>query len=172
MLKSSLSLAVIAGTCASLLALTQLLTDERIDHNIHAHEMQLITELAGTIPPASSTWSADVWNLCNDTLLARAEVTGYGGPVALVIALAGGSQDLRLRGLRVIRHQETPGLADFIEQPEQGWLLGLRGRNRPQIGAIDTVAGATITSRAVQRAVLRAFSRAQDHTRPSAECKP
>jgi electron transport complex protein RnfG len=168
--KSSLSLAVIAGTCASLLALTQWLTNERIDNNTRAHELRLITQLAGTTPPASSGWSADVWDLCNNTVLTRVKVAGYGGEIALIIALRIGAPDPRVRGLRIVSHQETPGLADFLEQPDRGWIGELAGRNRPQADQFDGVAGATITSRAVQRGVSQAFSLVANPTPQVARC--
>lgn len=172
MLNSSLSLAVIAGTCASLLALTQLLTDERIEHNIRARDARLITELAGTTAPASSTWSGDVWNLCNDTVLARTKVAGYGGRISLLIAMTVEPKKHSLRGLRVVSHSETPGLADFLQQADRGWLSELSGRNHAQIRAADGVTGATITSKAVLTGVLKAFAYTQDRGAIPGDCSP
>jgi electron transport complex protein RnfG len=172
MLKSSLSLAIIAGVCASLLALTQSLTDERIEQNTRQRELRLITELTGTTPPTSGTWSGDVWDLGNQTVLARAEVTGYGGPVSLVIASTVVQSERRLTGIRITGHQETPGLADFLGHPERGWLARFSGANRTRIGEIDTVAGATITSRAVRRGVLKALSHTQGPVPLPAGCGP
>ena len=68
MLERVLPLAVITAGCAGLLALTQQLTEPRIERNLRDHELRLVTELAGTLPPTSTGWSGDVWNLCNNTL--------------------------------------------------------------------------------------------------------
>lgn len=170
MLKSSLSIAAIAGICAGLLALTQQLTGDRIENNIHERELRQITELTGTPPPASSTWTGEVWNMCNDTVLVRADAAGYGGTVSLLVAMKQESQQHRLHGLRVASHQETPGLADFLGQPDGGWLGELRGRNESGIGSVDTVTGATITSRAVLAGVRTAFSRAAAATPIPEDC--
>ena len=51
--------------------------------------------------------------------------------------------------LQVVRHQETPGISDFLRTPESGWLAGLQSRNHAELSRIDTVSGATITSSAL-----------------------
>ena len=53
----------------------------------------------------------------------------------------------RISGLRVLRHEETPGLGDFIEGD---WLQQFVHQPPEDV---DTVTGATITSRAVIRAL-------------------
>ena len=172
LLDRALSLTVIAAGCAGLLALTQQLTEPRIEGNLRDHELRLITELAGTRPPTSTTWSNHVWNLCNNTVLAREEVAGYGGAIALMVAVSTADPVLRLGGLRVIGHQETPGLADFIAQPETGWLADLKGRSLADIENIDAVAGATITSRALLIGVSGALARVHAHDFAAQECTP
>jgi Na+-translocating ferredoxin:NAD+ oxidoreductase RnfG subunit len=172
MLRSSLSLALIAGVCAGLLALTQALTGDRIELNIRERSARLITELAGSVPPASTSWTNDVWNLCNQSVLARTKVAGYGGSISLLIAATVDPQQHRLRGLRIVSHSETPGLADFLQQPDQGWLHELSGRNRAELGSTDTISGATITSKAVLKGVLEAFTHIQHHSAVPGECSP
>lgn len=172
MLDRALPLAVITAGCAGLLALTQQVTEPRIERNLRDHELRLVTELAGTLPPTSTTWSNDVWNLCNDTLLVREQAAGYGGPIALMVAVTIADTEHRLRGLRVISHQETPGLADFIAQPEFGWLADLKERSLAEIENVDAVAGATITSRAVAKALSGAGARVQAHGFAAQECAP
>jgi Na+-translocating ferredoxin:NAD+ oxidoreductase RnfG subunit len=157
MLKPSLSLLLIAGVCGSLLALTQSLTAPRIETNTRNYDLRMIKELTGTIPRGSGTWSGNLWNLCNGTQLVRTETTGYGGPMTLLIALASDHEQLKLRGIRITRHAETPGLADFLRQPDRGWLALIKGLNQFEFTEVDTVAGATITSKAIQRGVLSAF---------------
>ena len=172
MLWSSLSLALIAGVCAGLLALTQALTDDRIKLNIGERSARLMTELAGTVPPPSTTWTGDVWNLCNESVLARAKIAGYGGSISLLGAVTVEPDQRSVRGVRSVSHSETPGLADFLQRPDQGWLRELSGRNRAELGSTDTISGATITSKAVLKGVLEAFTHVQNHSAVPGECSP
>ena len=87
---------------------------------------------------------------------------GYGN-TAMVIAI-GVDRAGSLLGARVISHNETPGLGDKIELSKSDWILSFTGRslNDPQPdkwavkkdgGAFDQFTGATITPRAVVKAV-------------------
>lgn len=87
---------------------------------------------------------------------------GYGN-TAMVIALGVG-RDGTLLGARVISHNETPGLGDKIESGKSDWILRFAGRSlgdpppekwavKKDGGAFDQFTGATITPRAVVKAV-------------------
>ena len=87
---------------------------------------------------------------------------GYGN-TAMVIAV-GVDRAGTLLGTRVISHNETPGLGDKIELSKSDWILSFTGRslNDPQPdkwavkkdgGVFDQFTGATITPRAVVKAV-------------------
>ena len=86
---------------------------------------------------------------------------GYRGPLELLVAIAPGGQ---LLGVQVIRHNETPGLGDAFENRDAGWLEKFRGLslNKPPQqrwsvrrdgGDFDAFTGATITPRAIVKAV-------------------
>jgi electron transport complex protein RnfG len=86
---------------------------------------------------------------------------GYSGDIALVMGVAPGG---KLLGVRVVSHSETPGLGDKVELAKSDWILGFNGRslNDPQPGkwavkkdggVFDQFSGATITPRAVVKAV-------------------
>lgn len=88
---------------------------------------------------------------------------GYRGPLELLVAIAPGGQ---LIGVQVIRHNETPGLGDAFENRDAGWLDKFRGLSlskppqqrwtvRPDGGDFDAFTGATITPRAIVKAVRR-----------------
>lgn len=88
---------------------------------------------------------------------------GYAGPIRLLVAVA---NDGRVLGVRVTGHQETPGLGDDIEVERSDWITRFTGRAlgdppagewavRKDGGHFDQFAGATITPRAVVRAVKR-----------------
>lgn len=88
---------------------------------------------------------------------------GYRGPLELLVAIAPGGQ---LLGVQVIRHNETPGLGDAFENRDAGWLDEFRGLSltkppqqrwtvRRDGGDFDAFTGATITPRAIVKAVRR-----------------
>jgi electron transport complex protein RnfG len=86
---------------------------------------------------------------------------GYNGAIKLLVAIRA---DGTLAGVRVIGHRETPGLGDFIDADKSGWILGFDGRSlndppesrwkvKRDGGDFDQFTGATITPRAVVKAV-------------------
>ena len=91
--------------------------------------------------------------------------TGYSGTILLVIGIA---HDGTLLGVRVLKHQETPGLGDRIDPAKSGWINQFTGRLlaetpvavwavRADGGKFDQLSGATITSRSVVIAVRKAL---------------
>ncbi|WP_153109394.1 electron transport complex subunit RsxG [Propionivibrio limicola] len=94
---------------------------------------------------------------------------GYAGKIRLLIALG---VDGTLRGVRVIQHKETPGVGDYIEPKkdknrEGPWITQFDGlapsivderdwKVKKDGGRFDSVAGATVTPRAIIKAVRKA----------------
>jgi len=92
---------------------------------------------------------------------------GYSGKIALILAIRANGE---VAGVRVVSHKETPGLGDYIELPksETKWILGFNGKShavwteaewkvKKDGGQFDYMAGATITPRAVVKAVHKAL---------------
>ncbi|OFZ67329.1 MAG: electron transporter RnfG [Betaproteobacteria bacterium RBG_16_56_24] len=90
---------------------------------------------------------------------------GYGGRINLIIAI---HHDGRIGGVRVISHKETPGLGDYIEISRNNWITvfndaSLENRKdsgwkvKKDGGAFDYMAGATVTPRAMVKAVHKAL---------------
>jgi electron transport complex protein RnfG len=90
---------------------------------------------------------------------------GYSGKINLILAVRANGE---LAGVRVVSHKETPGLGDYIELPKSPWIKGFDGKSREVYkdsdwkvkkdgGQFDYVAGATITPRAVVKAVNKAL---------------
>jgi electron transport complex protein RnfG len=88
---------------------------------------------------------------------------GYSGPIRLLVAV---HRDGSLGGVRVLSHKETPGLGDRIEEEKSDWILGFSGRSlqdpapsewkvKKDGGAFDQFTGATITPRAIVKAVRK-----------------
>ncbi|MEX0871295.1 MAG: electron transport complex subunit RsxG [Aquisalimonadaceae bacterium] len=96
---------------------------------------------------------------------------GYSGNISLLVGVF---SDGRLSGVRVISHQETPGLGDAIERERSTWISGFDNRSledpprdgwrvRRDGGEFDHITGATITSRAVIKAVRNALLYFEQH---------
>jgi len=95
---------------------------------------------------------------------------GYAGPI---VCIMGVTRDGQLLGVRVLKHTETPGLGDKIEPAKDTWIYEFEGKSlgdpsadkwavKKDGGVFDQFAGATITPRAVVRAVksgLELFAR-------------
>lgn len=90
---------------------------------------------------------------------------GYSGDIRLLIAIKASG---KISGVRVISHKETPGLGDKIDLVKDDWILGFNDKEldnpvtkRWQVkkdgGVFEQFTGATITPRAVVRAVHRAL---------------
>jgi len=90
---------------------------------------------------------------------------GYNGAIRLMVGI---NADGSLAGVRVTSHKETPGLGDALETAKSDWILGFTGRSltdpEPQNwavkrdgGVFDQFSGATITPRAVVKAVRMAL---------------
>lgn len=86
---------------------------------------------------------------------------GYSGPIRLLVGV---HADGRVAGVRILSHRETPGLGDPIEIERSDWITGFNGMalGNPKLeqwdvkrhgGVFDQFTGATITPRAVVRAV-------------------
>ncbi len=97
---------------------------------------------------------------------------GYSGAISLIMGVDKSGEVL---GVRVISHAETPGLGDKIEVSKSNWILSFTGHSLHNLsieqwevkkdgGVFDQFSGATITPRAIVRAIhqgLEFFNRHQ-----------
>ena len=88
---------------------------------------------------------------------------GYSGPIQLVTGI---NVDGSIAGVRILSHNETPGLGDKVELKKSDWVLGFSGKSladpepdgwkvKKDQGVFDQFTGATITPRAVTKAVYQ-----------------
>ena len=86
---------------------------------------------------------------------------GYAADIQVLMAVDAEGKTL---GVRVLKHAETPGLGDKIEIKKDSWIRGFEGKSltdpshekwgvKKDSGVFDQFAGATITPRAVVKAV-------------------
>lgn len=91
---------------------------------------------------------------------------GYAGPIKLLVGIDPAGMVL---GVRVIAHKETPGLGDYIDAAKSAWINVFAGKSlqnppdgrwkvRKDGGDFDYIAGATISPRAVVKAVHQALA--------------
>ncbi len=96
---------------------------------------------------------------------------GYSGDINLLIAI---NHDGSLAGVRITAHRETPGLGDKVDVTRSDWVQGFAGRSlinpvpekwkvKKDGGVFDQFTGATVTPRAVVKAVHNALSYYQQH---------
>lgn len=96
---------------------------------------------------------------------------GYSGRIDLLVGIyADGS----VAGVRAVSHRETPGLGDKVEIGKSLWVLEFNGKSlsmpvpenwavKKDGGNFDQFTGATITPRAVVKAVYQSLEYFADH---------
>jgi len=176
----------------AMLALTYDLTRDTIAQSVENEKLKLVSQIAPASAYDNDIMK-DTAELAADELLGTKTPTtiyrgrlngepsivvlqaiapdGYSGRIDLIVSIR---RDGRLGGVRVVTHKETPGLGDYIEIAKSGWITGFDGlsrENRKDIewkvkkdgGAFDYVAGATITPRAIVKAVHKTLRYAERH---------
>lgn len=102
---------------------------------------------------------------------------GYAGKIRMLVAVKANGE---LAGVRVTEYKETPGLGDYIDPKKDNkhkdhpWIEQFTGLSFARVeekdwkvkkdgGHFDSVAGATVTPRAVVKAVKKALAYANAH---------
>ncbi|HCP54216.1 MULTISPECIES: electron transport complex subunit RsxG [Pseudomonas] len=192
MLKNSLVLGLFAIVTVGVVALTQLGTRDRIAAAERDAQARALSEIlpAGSYDNHLLDNSISVFDpelLGNKTaqdayialkgtqptavILKVTAPDGYGGAIHLLVGVqASGS----LAGVRALSHKETPGLGDKIDLAKSQWIRAFDGKSLSNPGAdgwavkkdrgqFDQFAGATITPRAVVKAVHKALQYVDAH---------
>ena len=181
-IKTGLTLAVIAAICTSLVALTFQTTRERIAANEKALlEQSLQPALAGTfydsgvsesrlvLPPPHGLPGNDpavIYRVFAEdepvaALFAVTARDGFSGPIRILVGIG---VDGTVTGVRILQHRETPGLGDKIEPARSDWVFQFDGRSMGDPiatgwaievdgGEFDQLTGASVTPRAIIKAI-------------------
>jgi len=181
-IKTGLTLAVIAAICTALVALTFQATRERIAANEKALlEQSLQPALAGTfydsgvsesrlvLPPPHGLPGNDpavIYRVFAESepvavLIAVTARDGFSGPIRILVGIG---VDGTVTGVRILQHRETPGLGDKIESARSDWVFQFDGRSmgdpmatgwaiEADGGEFDQLTGASVTPRAVVKAI-------------------
>ncbi len=183
---TGLALLVFAVAGAALLSGTYLLTRPTIEKSEQAEKLAFVAQtlpagsfdndLIGDALPLPAdpllglkrpgqAYPARLRGETRAVVLEAAAPDGYSGEIRLLVGILA---DGRLAGVRVTAHKETPGLGDYIELARSAWIRQFDGRSlddppaeqwgvRKDGGRFDYRAGATVTPRAVVKAVRRAL---------------
>ncbi|MEW5768937.1 MAG: electron transport complex subunit RsxG [Pseudomonadota bacterium] len=185
-ISTSLTLLVFSVVCAGLLAGSFVATRPNIERSEQLEKMRLVEQvlpkggfdndpiaaarplpadaLLGLKRPGVAYLATQAGEPAAVVLEAVAP-DGYSGEIRLLIGIRA---DGRVAGVRVTAHRETPGLGDYIEVAKSNWIRQFDDKRldapaaeawkvRKDGGQFDYVAGATITPRAVVKAVHKAL---------------
>ncbi len=185
-LQSAVNLVFFAIIGTAVLASTFFMTHDAIMKSEEKEKLKLITQIVPA-PLFDNDIMQDTLSIPANALLGTEDATiayrarlhgepsavvleavapdGYSGKIALILAVRANGE---LAGVRVVAHKETPGLGDYIELLKNPWIKGFDGKSREVYkdpdwkvkkdgGQFDYMAGATITPRAVIKAVHKAL---------------
>ncbi|MBL1433598.1 MAG: electron transport complex subunit RsxG [Gammaproteobacteria bacterium] len=182
MAKTGIALAIFALVCTALLAVTNEATKDRIAEEERLftlrtlsemvpatlYDNDLVTDSFQLIAPnyLGNANPKTIYRARNNDAPVAAVISatapnGYSGPIELLVAV---NTHGKLMGVRVVKHKETPGLGDGIEIQRNDWITDFDGRSlsnpghrgwavKKDHGVFDQLTGATITPRAVVKAV-------------------
>jgi len=191
-LRSAWGLSLFAIITAGLIALTQVVTKDKIleqvaqartkalleivpagefDNNLLDNMFWLEAEAELGLKEAGEAFVALQQGQPRYFILPLVAPDGYTAPIRLIMSI-----DLSgtIIGLRVIEHKETPGLGDKIDIKKSDWVRLFEGRsleNTPESawsvkkdgGEFDQLTGATITPRAIVQAVYKGLQYFKEH---------
>jgi electron transport complex protein RnfG len=189
--RTALALLVFSIVGTALLAYTYGLTFEPIRQSEEREKVALLAQTlppnsfdndlvkdSFELPPdpllgneASHAYLAKTRNRPAGIVIETVAPDGYAGRIQLLVGFRPGGE---ISGVRVTAHKETPGLGDYVDIAKSTWIDIFRNRSladtperqwavRKDGGRFDYHAGATITARAVVRAVHQATQYFEAH---------
>jgi len=191
-LKSGLVLALFAGLTTALIAVVNAMTTERIAASQQANLLDSLNQLVPAqrynndllhdtivindkkilhLDGQESAYRARKNGQNVAVIFPVVAPDGYSGNIKLLVAIEENGQ---LAGVRVLTHKETAGLGDAIEKQKSNWIDGFNFRSlantteqqwhvKKDQGSFDQFTGATITPRAVVKAVHNSLLYYEQH---------
>lgn len=156
---------------AILMQLNEVLPARFYDNNLHEDWVEVTDAAWFRHDVPVRIYRARLQNQPVAAIMSVVAPDGYNGNIYLLVGVF---TDGRISGVSVSKHRETPGLGDPIDRNRSDWALGFNGKSLqdPQErgwtvkrdgGDFDQFTGATITPRAVVRAVHRALLYFEQH---------
>lgn len=185
-LRAALLLAAVATVTVGAVAVVHDVARPRIEANERAQRVAKLAEVLGAVQydndlleDAITVRDPDLLGTTDALPVHRARLggrpvaalietvapDGYSGSIRLLVAVDTSGD---LLGVRALSHRETPGLGDGIDRRKSNWIDDFVGRSlgdpssegwkvRKDGGEFDQFTGATVTPRAVVRAVHNAL---------------
>ncbi|WP_368173299.1 electron transport complex subunit RsxG [Aeromonas sp. R2-1] len=192
MRKNGLTLALFALGCTAMVVLTNELTLDRIAHQQELEKLRTLqallpegsydNDLVASCKLVSSReylgsnepmplYTATLKGVHTGYALETVAPDGYSGAIRMVV---GTDAKGAVSAVRVLAHKETPGLGDKIELKKSSWIDSFTGKSltadndatwavKKDGGEFDAFTGATITPRAVVKAVKNLLLLQQEH---------
>lgn len=190
--QNTIGLSIFAVITAGVIAITQMETKERISENIkqakakalyqilppETHDNELLEDTVLISDPnlvadegSTEAYIARLDGQAVAVILPTVAPDGYTGKIRSIVGI---KSDGSVAGVRVLTHQETPGLGDKIEVKKSDWIHQFIDTSASQPtadqwavkkdgGQFDQLTGATITPRAVVKSVHRALTYFNNH---------
>jgi electron transport complex protein RnfG len=150
---------------ARLALFKQIIPESTYDNNLLKDSVEIApnAQLGNRQPTVANI--AKLNNKTAGVILEASAHDGYSGDIKLLIAIRA---DGSISGVRVLAHKETPGLGDYIDVAHGNWIKLFNDesvnktpveqwRVKKDSGKFDYMVGATITPRAVVKAVLKSL---------------
>ncbi|MGF1763950.1 electron transport complex subunit RsxG [Aliivibrio kagoshimensis] len=182
--KSSLVLTLFAIASTSLVVATYALTADRIQQqeqihllkvlnqvipaDNHDNELYLSCSVIAASPALGTTVATPAYiatkqDKPSGVAIETIAPDGYNGAIKIIVGL---SYNAEVTGVRVLSHNETPGLGDKIDLRISDWILSFTGQSltpntenqwavKKDGGQFDQFTGATITPRAIIKATKK-----------------
>lgn len=180
-IKNGLILALFALVSTGLIVLTHFMTKDRIALEIEAAMARQLSQVIATDEYDNNVYrdcvkvsqfellgstDSNVYRMRNQqknyaVFMTSVAPDGYAGKINLVVGIYAKG---KIAGVRITEHQETPGLGDKIEIKKSDWIKQFDGKSlantidenwlvKKDGGSFDALTGATITPRAIIKAV-------------------
>ena len=154
-------------------ALLEIIPEERHDNNLLADTRPVPAGALGTLglDAEAEVHLARLNGEIQAAIIPAVAPDGYSGDIRLIVGV---NRNGSIAGVRILTHNETPGLGDKVELKKSDWILGFNGKSleQPQLedwrvkkdgGTFDQFTGATITPRAVVKQVRKVLLFVREH---------
>jgi electron transport complex protein RnfG len=160
----------VAAAAEKMKLIGEVLPRELYDNELLNEQRQLPASTGLGLDEPSMAYLARKGGSASALIFEAVAADGYSGRIRLLLAVAA---DGTLLGVRVTQHKETPGLGDYIDPRKdrnklRPWISQFNGLSlatvgerewavRKDHGRFDSLAGATVSPRAVIKAVHKAL---------------
>ena len=157
-------------------SISEVLPSDHYDNDLLKDTLELPATPALGLDDTSTVYRGRKGGQPAALVLETVATDGYSGKIRMLIGV---QADGTLTGVRVTEHKETPGLGDYIDpkkdkNKEHPWVEQFDGKSLVNLserdwkvkkdgGRFDSVAGATISPRAVIKAVHKTLNYVAEH---------